>query len=78
MVDVEICKAAEDELVQEQGPKTGWPEKQKDVAPSQLLVPASRCLERHSKKIDAMLLRFRGVEPETLTLKQKKSLPQKS
>ena len=42
--------------------KTGYPEIQKDVAPSQNVVPAGRAIARHSKKLDALLQRFTDAE----------------
>ena len=42
--------------------KTGWPELQKDMAPHALLVPANRCISRHLKKLDDLLMRFNGVD----------------
>ena len=70
--DPEISEAVGEELVQETAvPKTGRPELQKDMAPSQLLVPGTRCLDRHAKKVDAMLEKFQSVSEDKLSPKQK-------
>ena len=53
----------------EQGQKlrTGFPELEEDAAPSSVLLPASRCITRHSKKLDVLLQRFEKP-PEGTTL----------
>ena len=48
----------EDEPVQGKKLKTGFPELEKDDPPSALLLPASRCISRHAKKLDGLLQRF--------------------
>ena len=59
--------------------KSGWPEEQKDVAPSAQIVPAQRCLQRHVKKLSELINRFQDYEqkPEnSLTELQKGSGPE--
>ena len=52
----------------------GWPELQKDSAPSALLVPASRCLSRAIKKTDELRQKFTDAPATTpLTELQKGS-----
>ena len=55
------------------GLKLNWPELQKDSAPSQLLLPAGRCLARQMKKNEEIIKRFTGVEEDTLSDLQKQS-----
>ena len=73
--DAELAKAADEEIVKdEKVPKTGWPETQKDAAPSALLQPGSRCLEKHIKKLEAMIERF--TTTSNLSSQQQKFGPQ--
>ncbi|CAE7743285.1 unnamed protein product, partial [Symbiodinium necroappetens] len=39
--------------------KTGFPKLEDDMQPSSLLLPASKCMSRHAKKLDQLLLRFK-------------------
>ena len=62
--DPEIAAEVEDggdEAEEAKEYKTGWPELQKDMAPHALLVPATRCMGRHLKKLDDLLKRFTDV-----------------
>ena len=70
--DPDVAEELEDCTIEEPGKdekaiKTGWPEVQKDQAPSAALVPASRCLDRHLKKLDDLLKRFQDDKSEKLT-----------
>ena len=44
--------------------KTGWPEMEKDAAPSSLCVPAGRCVQRNLKKVGDLLKRFQLLPAE--------------
>ena len=57
-LEEELDNDPEEEPEQGQQLKTGFPELEKDVAPSGLLLPASKCISRHSKKLDVLLQRF--------------------
>ena len=47
--------------------KSGFPEIQKDTAPSQLLIPARRCVVRHQKKLEGLLQRFTSSTTPSLS-----------
>ncbi|CAE7454880.1 unnamed protein product, partial [Symbiodinium microadriaticum] len=49
--------------------KISWPELAKDAAPSSLLHPCKKCLEKHEKKLDLLVQRFAAVEPQKLKSK---------
>ena len=55
--------------------KHGWPELEKDMAPSALLVPANRCFQRHLKKLEALANRFTAAG-KSITDLQQQSGPQ--
>ena len=49
---------------------TGWPELQKDTAPSAICIPAGRCVQKHIKKIGELLKRFDALQPSQRTTLQ--------
>ena len=59
----EEIQECEDEPEQDPGPKSGWPELQKDAAPSALLVPAQRCMQKHMKKLEDLTKRYTDAAP---------------
>ena len=68
LAEVEEC---EDELPAETKEyKTGWPEIEKDTAPHALLIPATRCMGRHLKKLDDLVKRYNAVPKAKLTTLQ--------
>lgn len=74
-LEQELDDDPEEEPEQGQQLKTGFPELEKDMAPSSVLLPASTCISKHSKKLDGLLQRFeKPPEGTTLTALQT-SLP---
>ena len=69
-IEAEVGECTEDPEAAGSTLKSGWPELEKDSAPSSLLVPAGRCIARHIKKTDELLKRF-TVEDQILTDLQK-------
>ena len=38
--------------------KCGFPELEKDMQPNALLVPSMKCLQKHHKKLDTLLVNY--------------------
>ena len=53
----EVAECPEETLKVDED-KSGWPEQEKDSAPSALLVPAGRCIQRHLKLLEKLRKRF--------------------
>ncbi|CAE7745203.1 unnamed protein product [Symbiodinium sp. CCMP2456] len=47
--------------------KVSWPELAKDAAPSSLLHPCKKCVEKHEKKLDLLLQRYDAVKADKLS-----------
>ena len=76
--DEDVCEQVDSTTVDPDGRKdetikTGWPELQKDMAPSGLCIPAGRCIQRHIKKVGDLLKRFGILDAEHLSDLQKGS-----
>ena len=54
--------------------KAGFPEIERDMAPSAILAPAIKCLQKHGKKIEGLAKIYQAVKPEKLTEVQQQLL----
>ena len=71
VVAAEMDEMMEDPEATKEGTlKTGWPEVERDLAPSAVCIPAGRCLQKSIKKLDELVKRFLGIPAAQLSTLQ--------
>ncbi|CAE7242571.1 unnamed protein product, partial [Symbiodinium microadriaticum] len=72
-VEAEDEKVSDEQLAVDSGSiakKVSWPEIAQDAAPSSLLHPCKKCVQRHEKKIDLLAERFVKDNPKLTALQE--------